>query len=451
MPRSDDSTLSRAWYVLAPVALILLGGGCLALAVAAGAMHKARNDGSITDGTNCSAMRAAPVVRVAAADAGPWLSRADWKANSATGSSYAAIPVQTWREAQGRAANLGGRLVTVDNAAEQAWLVETFGGSEPRWIGLTDANTEGAWRWAGGEAVSYENWAADEPNDMYDGEHFGVMNWRAPGAWNDMNAASAAYAGVRSAIIERPTRVTPVGNRPHNRSRSRFDISGAAIFTDWAQRESALPTALTFNAGLGEWERWFGPDRVGNRRGVEIVWDDDRASDAIQFTCAGGAPGGNQVGIARGVRINVADYDDVRLSVDVKPMLQSLVGGQWDGGSGYPVTVELGYLDQYGAAHRWEHGFYMNSRSRYSDSSKIPAKQWHSYTSPPLSSLKPICASTQQPRGRKADARRGLHRHDATSRPAVITRVALYGGGFIYMGRSANLRFHEAKLVTRAR
>jgi hypothetical protein len=126
-----------------------------------------------------------------------------WIHNSATGLSYAVIPAQTWLDALARSADLGGWLVTVDDAAEQAWLVDNFGGEETFWIGLTDAETEGSWRWAGGKPVSYANWAANEPNNMYGGEHFGVMNWLAPGEWNDMSPESAGAVNVRAAIVER--------------------------------------------------------------------------------------------------------------------------------------------------------------------------------------------------------------------------------------------------------
>ena len=52
----------------------------------------------------------------------------------------------TWTAAEAYAQTLGGHLVTVDDAAEQAWLTSNFGGMSP-WIGFTDQAVEGTWVW----------------------------------------------------------------------------------------------------------------------------------------------------------------------------------------------------------------------------------------------------------------------------------------------------------------
>ena len=197
MSRPKEPTLHRAWYVLGPVALILTGVGWLALGLSIGAgMRPPSPPGRVVRATvTRGAGRTVSVSRPLALT---------WIQNSATGSSYAVIPARTWLEGQAYAAELGGSLVTVDSAAEQAWLVRKFGGEENFWIGLTDVDTEGRWRWADGKPVAYTNWAVDEPNNVHDGEHYGVMNWRVPGVWNDMNAPSASASNVRAAIVERP-------------------------------------------------------------------------------------------------------------------------------------------------------------------------------------------------------------------------------------------------------
>jgi hypothetical protein len=57
---------------------------------------------------------------------------------AAFASTYALTPVLSWTDAQGYATSLGGRLVVIDDQAEQDLLVSLFGGSEPFWIGVTD-------------------------------------------------------------------------------------------------------------------------------------------------------------------------------------------------------------------------------------------------------------------------------------------------------------------------
>jgi Ca2+-binding RTX toxin-like protein len=90
----------------------------------------------------------------------------------------------SWTQAQAQAVTLGGNLVTVNDAAENQFLVNTFGGKEGLWIGLTDEVTEGTFKWANGEAVTYTNWAPGEPNN--DGnQDYAWINYQNPGKWDD--------------------------------------------------------------------------------------------------------------------------------------------------------------------------------------------------------------------------------------------------------------------------
>src|SRR5262245_34378674 len=69
-------------------------------------------------------------------------------------------------DAEALAVSLGGHLVTINDAQEQAWLLATFGTIDPNnlenlaenfWIGLNDLNIEGTFLWFSGEAVTYLN------------------------------------------------------------------------------------------------------------------------------------------------------------------------------------------------------------------------------------------------------------------------------------------------------
>ncbi|MEM6313681.1 MAG: lectin-like protein, partial [Planctomycetota bacterium] len=140
---------------------------------------------------------------------------ANTPATAGNGHYYALSSYGTWAEAQAEAEAAGGHLVTIGSQAEQDFLERTFLDSSPTtgvstatdypdvlWIGLSDSANEGTFEWVTGEAVTYTNWQADEPNDLQEvgGEDFGVLNWHwvqwrnssnydtspEPGSWNDI-------------------------------------------------------------------------------------------------------------------------------------------------------------------------------------------------------------------------------------------------------------------------
>ena len=102
---------------------------------------------------------------------------------------------KTWTEAQAEAESLGGNLVTINAAAEEAWLKQNFGDDERFWIGLNDIANEGQFEWASGEAVTYTNWAPNEPNNANGNQDFGVMNYSASRQWDD-DSPGSQYVGI---------------------------------------------------------------------------------------------------------------------------------------------------------------------------------------------------------------------------------------------------------------
>ncbi|MBE9072706.1 Calx-beta domain-containing protein [Microcystis sp. LEGE 08355] len=98
--------------------------------------------------------------------------------------TYYLTTATTWTDAQAQAQAIGGNLVTINDAAENQFLVNAFGGSEYLWIGFTDAVQEGNWQWINGEPVTYTNWASGEPNNSGNEDYAG-LNWGGIGRWND--------------------------------------------------------------------------------------------------------------------------------------------------------------------------------------------------------------------------------------------------------------------------
>jgi len=107
----------------------------------------------------------------------------------------------SWANAQANAEALGGNLVTINDAAEEAWLRAIFGMTERFWIGFTDQDSEGNFVWISGEAVTYTNWNGGEPNNAptpdLRGEDYAVLNWNTTtGAWNDWDHTRGDYSNI---------------------------------------------------------------------------------------------------------------------------------------------------------------------------------------------------------------------------------------------------------------
>ena len=121
--------------------------------------------------------------------------------NPVTTHTYFLLPSNDWTAAEAMAVSMGGHLVTVNDAAENDWIVSTFSsfGGQPRalWIGLNDAAHEGVFVWSSGEPVAYTHWEAYQPDNgsfYYPSENY-VMVWpspgpRSPGYWNDSTGSN---------------------------------------------------------------------------------------------------------------------------------------------------------------------------------------------------------------------------------------------------------------------
>ena len=101
----------------------------------------------------------------------------------------------SWSAAQAEAEALGGNLVTINDAAEEAWLKDTFGEDTGYWIGINDLEREGNFEWVSGQPVTYTNWAEGEPNNFFN-QDYGWMNYGSTRQWDDRRT------GTLSGIIE---------------------------------------------------------------------------------------------------------------------------------------------------------------------------------------------------------------------------------------------------------
>ena len=110
-----------------------------------------------------------------------------------------------WDTAKQYAESKGGHLLTITSAEEQAFI-ENENSVGNIWLGASDAEQEGVWKWITGESFNYSKWASGEPNDYYNGEDYlSLVSYSNDKNlfWNDSNiTGSLAEVEVVGFVIE---------------------------------------------------------------------------------------------------------------------------------------------------------------------------------------------------------------------------------------------------------
>jgi hypothetical protein len=175
---------------------------------------------------------------------------------------YKSTSKATWPEARFMAQQNGGYLATITSMAENDFVFNNAakdpsvpGGffDQGTWIGLNDAMQEGNFVWENGEAVSYTNWLAGEPNNFPPGEDYVEML-----PWNGQWADYFNGDGVTPQLLNVLTYQTGI-NRNDTTFRSTFPF----VQTPWPGtfnencndmmqlQPRAVPQGLTMRRGNG--------------------------------------------------------------------------------------------------------------------------------------------------------------------------------------------------------
>lgn len=180
--------------------------------------------------------------------------------NQVSGHYYYLVGPTYWTNAEAQAVNLFGHLVTINDAAENSWVLSTFGDYGNLLIGFTDEGHEGQWVWTSGEPVTYTNWSAGEPNNgagFFPYENRSMMYGSADpraGTWNDIigSVSDQQWFGVVEVVPEITIRVSQV------------EICWASV--------SGVVYQLQFRAALADSWADLGPQQPGT--GVQMCETD---------------------------------------------------------------------------------------------------------------------------------------------------------------------------------
>ena len=119
-----------------------------------------------------------------------------------------------WHDAVAHCDDIGGHLVTINSQAENEFVWDQFG-DYYHWVGATDEECEGEWRWVTDEPFDYTNWLPGEPNnccppthcggDDCTPEHYLTGPGIPDGRWNDVPDGTLVFVcewDVRTVVID---------------------------------------------------------------------------------------------------------------------------------------------------------------------------------------------------------------------------------------------------------
>ncbi|XP_048861338.1 CD209 antigen-like protein D [Brienomyrus brachyistius] len=103
---------------------------------------------------------------------------------------YFSTEKKNWQESRQDCKNKGGDLIIINSQQEQ----DIIRGMDV-WIGLTDREHEGAWKWVDGTPLTTKYWREGEPNNIHDEDcAYNVAGTTHPIGWNDANCDAKCFS-----------------------------------------------------------------------------------------------------------------------------------------------------------------------------------------------------------------------------------------------------------------
>uniref|UniRef100_A0A8C9YQF9 C-type lectin domain-containing protein n=1 Tax=Sander lucioperca TaxID=283035 RepID=A0A8C9YQF9_SANLU len=102
---------------------------------------------------------------------------------------YISSTKKTWKQSRDDCLQKGADLVIINSKEEQ---VRNFTRKSQKimWIGLTDSETEGTWKWVDGTPLTKSSWDSGEPNGGENENCVEMKKFELENSWNDLSCST---------------------------------------------------------------------------------------------------------------------------------------------------------------------------------------------------------------------------------------------------------------------
>ncbi|XP_034734527.1 CD209 antigen-like protein E isoform X2 [Etheostoma cragini] len=101
---------------------------------------------------------------------------------------YKSTITKTWQESRDDCLQKGADLVIINSKEEHDFLRKL---KKVMWIGLTDSETEGTWKWVDGTPLNERYWDSGEPNGEKSENCVEIKKFDSENSWNDVSCSTS--------------------------------------------------------------------------------------------------------------------------------------------------------------------------------------------------------------------------------------------------------------------